>query len=156
MQHSRAARSSYPAGSLVIRAQHATFSIGTITGDPTPMLLMDPDSGGTAAAVPIADGVEDLQVSLGIDTSTDGVGNPVGTGAGDDEWIYNVAGELPTAGTYRAVRVTLVARSVGQLVGGGTVSTRPKIEDHAIGTADHYRRRILRAMVEMRNSGVSP
>ena len=65
-------------------------------------------------------------------------------------------GETPTAGTYRAVRVTLVARSVGQLVGAGTVSTRPQIEDHAAGTADNYRRRILRAMVEMRNTGVSP
>ena len=144
----------YPAGSLVIRAQHATFSIGTTDGVPT--LMMDPDSNGSAAAEPIADGVEDLQVSLGIDTSTDGVSNPVGVGAGDDEWIYNVAGETPTAGTYRAVRVTLVARSVGQLAGASTVSTRPKIEDHAVGTADNYRRRVLRAMVEMRNTGVSP
>lgn len=146
----------YPAGSLVIRAQHARFSIGTIGSDPTPMLMEDPDSNGSAAAEPIADGVEDLQVSLGIDTSTDGVGPPVGVGAGDDEWIYNVNGETPTAGTYRAVRVTLVARSVGQLVGAGTVSTRPKIEDHAVGTADNYRRRILSSMVEMRNTGVSP
>jgi prepilin-type N-terminal cleavage/methylation domain-containing protein len=146
----------YPAGSLVIRAQHATFSIGNIVGETTPMLMMDPDATGSAAAEPIADGVEDLQVSLGIDTSTDGLGSANGASAGDDEWIYNVAGELPTAGTYRAVRVTLVARSVGQLVGAGTVSTRPKIEDHAVGTADNYRRRILRAMVEMRNTGVSP
>jgi len=141
----------YPAGSLVVRAQHATFSIGTTDGIPT--LMMDPDAGGSAPAEPIADGVEDLQVAVGIDSSTDGLTD----NGGADEWYFNAAGEtIPASGTWRALRVTLVARSVGQLVGAGTVSTRPKIEDHAIGTADMYRRRVLRSTVEIRNTGVSP
>ena len=144
----------YPAGSLVIRAQHATFSIGTVDG--IPMLMMDPDSTGSAPAEPIADGVEDLQVSLLIDTDGNGaIGAETGTSS--DEYIYNNTGDtLPTGQTYRAVRVSLVARSVGQLVGAATVSARPALEDHTAGTADNYRRRVLRSTVEIRNGGSSP
>jgi prepilin-type N-terminal cleavage/methylation domain-containing protein len=144
----------YPAGSLVIRAQHAKFSIGTVDG--VPMLMEDPDSNGAAAAEPIADGVEDLQVSLLIDTDGNGA---IGADSSSttDEYIYNnVSDTLPTGNTYRAVRVSLVARSTGQLVGAGTVSTRPALEDHTAGTADNYRRRVLRSTIEIRNGGSSP
>jgi len=48
----------YPAGSLVIRAQHATFTIDSV--DTIPTLMMDPDAGGPAAPQPLAEGVEDL------------------------------------------------------------------------------------------------
>jgi prepilin-type N-terminal cleavage/methylation domain-containing protein len=144
----------YPAGSLVIRAQHARFSIGTTDGIPT--LMMDPDSNGSAPAEPIADGVEDFQVALGIDAAADGLTENLVNGTGD-EWYYNAVGEtLPASGTYRAVRVTLISRSVSQLVGAGTVSLRPAAENHAAGTADNYRRRVLRSTVEIRNVGVSP
>ena len=144
----------YPAGSLVIRAQHARFSIGTVDG--VPMLMMDPDSNGSAPAEPIADGVEDLQVALLIDTDGNGY---IGADSSSttDEYIYNNAGDaLPTGQTYRAVRVSLVARSVGQLVGAGTVSARPALEDHSAGAADNYRRRTLRSTVEIRNGSSSP
>jgi prepilin-type N-terminal cleavage/methylation domain-containing protein len=144
----------YPAGSLVIRAQHAKFEIKLV--DNIPALTMDPDATGAANSEPIADGVEDFQVAVGIDGSTDGLTENTVNGTGD-EWYYNAASEsLPASGTYRAVRVTLVARSVGALVGAGTVSTRPAIEDHSVGTADNYRRRVLRSTVEIRNTGVSP
>lgn len=144
----------YPAGSLVIRAQHARFSIGTVDG--VPMLMMDPDSDGSAPAEPLADGVEDLQVSLLIDTNGDGAIG-LDSSSTTDEYIYNNASDtLPTGATYRAVRVSLVARSVGQLVGAGTVSTRPALEDHTAGTADNYRRRVLRSTIEIRNGGSSP
>ena len=147
----------YPQGSLVVRAQHAMFSIGTVDGNPA--LMMDPDSTATAnAAEPLADGVEDLQVALGIDQGVDGV-SEVGTAPGDDEWIYNAAGEtLPASGTWRAVRLSLVARTSTQLNAGmgATLFNRPQLEDHAAGTADAYRRRVLRTIVEIRNTGVSP
>jgi len=109
-----------------------------------------------AEVEPIADGVEDLQVSLLIDTDGNGaIGAETGTAS--DEYIYNNTGDtLPTGQTYRAVRVSLVARSVGQLVGAGTVSTRPALEDRTAGTADNYRRRVLRSTVEIRNGGSSP
>lgn len=146
----------YPAGSLVIRAQHAKFSIGTPDSTGIPMLMMDPDSNGSAPAEPIADGVEDLQIALLIDTDGNGAIGTEGPST-TDEYIYNNSGDtLPTGQTYRAVRVSLVARSVGQLVGAGTVSTRPALEDHTAGTADNYRRRVLRSTVEIRNGGSSP
>jgi prepilin-type N-terminal cleavage/methylation domain-containing protein len=167
---------SYPIGSLVIRAQHATFTIGADVQDGVPTLMMDPDSDGkewdgtaapcqaaaTAVAEPLAEGVEDLQVAFGIDQGTDGV-LELGTGANDDEWIPNVAGEtLPTpltsfTGTLRAVRVTLIARAEQALIGGAPLFYRPKAEDHPLATtADAFRRRVLRTIVEVRNTGVSP
>src|SRR5205085_2105882 len=51
----------YPVGSTVIRAQHAKFTIGTLDGNP--VLYMDPDSGGSAVAEPLAEGIEDLQIA---------------------------------------------------------------------------------------------
>jgi hypothetical protein len=102
-----------------------------------------------------------MQIAFGIDTGTDGVFEQ-GTSAGDDEWIPNVAGEtLPTplsnfTGTLRAVRITLIARAEQSLIGGVSLFGRPKAEDHAAGTADAFRRRVLRTIVEVRNTGVSP
>lgn len=148
--------SGYPAGSLVIRAQHAVFSIGSVDGNPA--LMMDADEGSsTYTADPLADGVEDLQVAVGIDGSADGVTES--SNGTSDEWYFNATGEtLPSSGTWRAVRITLVARTSTQLNGGigATIFNRPKIEDHAAGAADAYRRRVLRSMIEIRNTGVSP
>ena len=165
----------YPVGSLVIRAQHATFTIGVDAQDAVPTLMMDPDSDGkewdgtaapcqanaSAPAEPLAEGVEDLQVAFGIDSGTDGVFEQ-GAGANDDEWIPNVSGEmLPTpltsfTGTLRAVRVTLIARAEQSLIGAVSLFGRPAAEDHAAGAADAFRRRVLRTIVEVRNTGVSP
>lgn len=165
----------YPAGSLVIRVQHATFSIGTDVQDLVPTLMMDPDSDGkewdgtpapcaaaaNAPAEPLAEGVEDMQIAFGIDSGTNGV-DELGAAAGDDEWTPNVNGEvLPTplsafTGTLRAVRVTMIARAEQSLIGGVSLFGRPAAEDHAAGTADAFRRRVLRTIVEIRNTGVSP
>jgi prepilin-type N-terminal cleavage/methylation domain-containing protein len=146
----------YPAGSLVIRAQHGTFYIGTQDGIPT--LFMDPDSDANPVmpGEPLADGVEDLQVALGVDSTTDGV-SELGASANDDEWQGNKSGDAPLSGTLRAVRVTLVARASQALVGGTATFYRPAVEDHAIAASpDMYRRRLLRTMVEIRNVGGSP
>ncbi|MBV8755995.1 MAG: PilW family protein [Deltaproteobacteria bacterium] len=145
----------YAAGSLVVRAQHATFYIGTQDGIPT--LFMDPDSDANATmpAEPLAEGIEDLQVALGVDSGTDGVSEN-GAGANDDEWQYNFSGDSVLAGTLRAVRVTLVSRAAQVVSGGITPYSRPAIEDHAAGGADAYKRRVLRTIVEIRNTGVSP
>lgn len=146
----------YPAGALVIRARHSVFSIGSVDGNPA--LMMDADEGSNVySADPLADGVEDLQVAVGIDGGADGVSESSnGTG---DEWYFNASGEtLPASGTWRAVRITLVARTSTQLGGGqgATIFNRPQVEDHAAGAADAYRRRVLRSMIEIRNTGVSP
>ena len=51
----------YPARSLVVRATRARFFVATLDG--VPALWMDPDAEGDAAAEPLADGIEDMQVS---------------------------------------------------------------------------------------------
>ncbi|MDB4959004.1 MAG: hypothetical protein JWO36_6573 [Myxococcales bacterium] len=144
----------YPAGALVIRAQHAIFSVGAVDGIPT--LMMDPDAGGPSIAEPLAEGVEDLQIAIGVDANGDNTITEVGAAAGDDEWQYNVSGDAAIAGTIRAVRITIVGRAVSALMGPATF-IRPAAEDRAAAISnDGYRRRVLRTQVEIRNLVGSP
>ena len=147
----------YPSTSMVIRALHATFTIGTTNGIPS--LLMASDSYNTATLEPLADGVEDMQIALGIDSTLplDDVITEVGSAANDDEWQGNVLGDGALTGNLRAVRVTMVARAAKANSTGATPFVRPKAEDHAAGTvADQFRRRVLQATVEVRNYQGSP
>ena len=143
----------YGAGSLVIRALRARFYIGTLDGVPT--LFMDPDAGGSQAAEPLAEGVEDMQIAFGVDATTNGL-TEVGTVANDDEWQGNVSGDMALAGSIRAVRITLTARALSP-VSGTAGYVQPAAEDRAAGTAtDNFRRRLLTSTIEVRNLGGSP
>jgi prepilin-type N-terminal cleavage/methylation domain-containing protein len=147
---------SLPAGSLVVRSQHVTFTIALLDG--TSALWMDPDAGGPLAAEPLAEGVEDLQVAVGIDQAADGL---LDNGTASDEWIYNAAGDTPTilppaVGTVRAVRVSMVAKTALAQIGGGPTFTRPALEDRPASAGDYFRRRTLRSTIEIRSAGVSP
>jgi len=143
----------YAPGSLVLRATRATFSVGTV--DSMPTLMLDPDAEGPALAEPFAEGVEDLQIALGIDANADGSLTELGAAANDDEWSFNSAGETQLAGSLRAVRVTFVARTSGKR--STDVYLRPAAEDRPVATApDGYRRRTLTSMIEVRNLGGSP
>ncbi len=147
----------YTPGSLVIRAQHAFFFLGAVDGVPT--LMMDPDATGPAVAEPLAEGVEDLQFVLGVDSNGDGqLSVENGVAANDDEWQGNNAGDTPLAGSVRAVRVALISRTTSGLIGNATPFFRPSLEDHAAGSGsgDKFRRRILRSIVEIRNMAGSP
>ncbi len=149
--------SDYPEGSIVIRAQHAEFYVDpSVYGVPT--LMMDPDGpSGPLAAEPLAEGVEDLQVALGIETGTDNSISEVGGTANDDEWVFNKAGEVaPALSAVRAVRVTLVARATLPALSSTSLFARPAAEDRLAGSADKYRRRVLRSTVEVRNMTGSP
>ena len=55
---------------------------------------------GPQAAQPLAEGVEDLQLAFGFDFNSDGNLVNVGAGAGDDDWVGNVAGECFTIKWY--------------------------------------------------------
>jgi len=55
----------YPQGSLIVRARISRFFIGEFLGVPT--LMVDTDGDGPVEAEPLADGIEDLQVAVGID-----------------------------------------------------------------------------------------
>lgn len=140
----------FAAGALVVRARVAVFSVAEAS-DGTPMLMMDPDGDGAAAAEPVAEGIEDFQVAIGADT--DGDGALADAGDANDEWFGNHAGDAApptiTNGEWRAIRITIVARDVA--AGIGTVSAPPAAEDHAEGSADGYRRRVLTTTAEIRN-----
>jgi hypothetical protein len=163
----------YNAGSLVIRAVHAVFTIDLV--DTVPTLMMDPDQAGPAVPEPLAEGVEDIQIALGYDADANGI-TENGLAVDDDEWVGNFAGDSvcpnPAPGCSvlagvcscptgilapRAVRVTLIARTTSGLIGNAAPYNRPGAEDHAASaTFDTYRRRILRSMVEVRNMTGSP
>lgn len=143
----------FAAGSYVFRSRAVRYYVDTtIYGPQDPLLMFDPDGPGPAAGQPLAEGVEDFQVALGVDANGDGVLTNVGAAAGDDEWIFNVVGEAMPASLaqLRAVRVTVVARTV--LPQAGTRGQRPGAEDHAgAAAADGYSRRVLRSEMTVRN-----
>jgi prepilin-type N-terminal cleavage/methylation domain-containing protein len=143
----------YNPGAMVVRALRARFYVAPLDGIPT--LWMDPDAEGAAAAEPLAEGIEDMQVQLGVDPAGDGILD--GPSAGD-EWYGNVASDTTAAGTdiIRAVRLTLIAQSVAPTAGIGQYY-RPAAGNHAAATTpDNYRRRILNSVIEVRNLGGSP
>ncbi len=144
----------YPAGSLIVRVQRARFYIDSVDGNPT--LMMDPDAEGPAAGEPLAEGIEDLQIAEGVDMDGDGGVTEVGAAANDDEWAYNVSGDAVPSGSIRAVRISLVARTLG-FAGNRPSFYRPALEDHpASTTPDDYRRRVLSSIFEIRNFTGSP
>jgi len=142
----------YSPGALVIRARLSRFSIGDFLGLPT--LMVDGDGDGPDEAEPLAEGIEDLQVAVGVDV--DGDGRLTDTGDSADEWFGNDPSDSAPPASPRAVRVTLVARAT--LPENGAPSfRRPAVEDHAAGAQeDNYRRRVLSSTVEIRNLEGSP
>jgi prepilin-type N-terminal cleavage/methylation domain-containing protein len=145
----------YSVGSLVIRAQHAWFYIDYLDGNP--QLMFDPDANAsTVDAEPLAEGVEDLQFVKAFDAGA-GIPDDV-TPTTTDKWLYNIAGDSVPLGTLRAVRVTMIARTLSGLIGNLKSFNRPAAEDHAAAAvnSDNYRRRILRTTVEVRNMSASP
>jgi prepilin-type N-terminal cleavage/methylation domain-containing protein len=152
---------SFPVGALVIRAQIAHFFIDNRGG--VPALMVDVGGKGNQLAgtrsrnpEPIALGIEDLQIAVGIDmdessTITEDTANPT-----SDEWLFNDSGDPPPAFSFadrpaQAVRVTLVARSRSESSDRINQDTRPPVEDRAAGAPDVFRRRTLRTVVQIRN-----
>lgn len=145
--------SGYPAGSLVIRAKMARYFV---TADPAidtlyNTMMLDPDADGNADPQPIAPGIEDFQIAVGIDANDD---NAIAV----SEWLHDQGSETHTPisqGNWRAVRLSLIARSLD--AAAYDVSTRPALEDRAAGgAADGYRRRVLSTVIDMRNMEGSP
>lgn len=141
------------------------FSIDS-TGAPdiAPRLVMRRLDGitGPTTAMTLADGIEDMQIAYACDTSPappagDGVFTE-GTSAATkqaDEWIYNAAGDVPTADCNRpqALRITLIARSTepDTLMSGAKNNAKPAVEDGAAGANDSFRHRVLTTTVFPRN-----
>ena len=153
----------YIAGATVIRAMRATFAIGVVPGDfgsNVPVLTMDADGEGPLGVEPIAEGIEDLQVVYGADNVTaNGILDAETTTAGTDEWYGNVNGEvvpLPLPNSTRAIRITIVARTVRAFTGVNTFKLQAVEDRLANGATDNFRRRVLSTIVEIRNLQGSP
>jgi len=143
-------------GSVVLRGRAARFFVADAS-DGTPMLWMDPDADGPAEAEPLAEGIEDMQIAIGVDLDGDGILRD--DGSDTDEWFYNAPGDAdppdPTVKPWAAIRISMVARTMGDR-GPVPVSARPALEDRAAGTMDIHRRRVLSSVVEIRNLEANP
>jgi hypothetical protein len=137
-------------GSLVVRGRFARLLVETDAAG-VPNLMMDPDGDGPAEPELLAEGVEDLQIAIGVDLDGDGVVTDLGDDT--DEWFYNAPGDAApppiTAGGWRALRVTVTARDLRQRGD----SARPATEDRGAGPQDSFRRRTLRTQIQIRNLG---
>jgi len=126
-----------PPQATVAKARFVRYFIDG--SDPAhPTLMVDRNIVGQAAQ-PVADDIEDLQLTYGLDTNADGA---------IDTWT-------PAPGTpsqVRQVRLQLMARS--RLPDKNWTETRPALGNHAAGaSADGYRRRIIDVVIDLRNSG---
>lgn len=144
----------YTPGAMVLRAKVQHFYVEEIDGVPT--MFLDADSDGVGEPEPLAEGVEDFQVAVGVDADDDGeVTDTVST---TDEWSYNADGDAAPADVitkpWRALRLTVVARTIK--ASEGRWSAPPPAEDHEGGVEDGYRRRMVSTIVEIRNLSGSP
>jgi prepilin-type N-terminal cleavage/methylation domain-containing protein len=151
----------FAAYAYVVPSRHVRYTVSTTTfanlataaTANTSMLMLSVNG---SAAQPLAEGIEDMQIAYGFDTDGDGIVTESTTPtANNDEWLYNVAGETPTAqmiiGNLMTIRVTLVAK--GTAVDGGqqNLPGRPTAEDHAGAANDGFIRRVLRTEIAVRS-----
>ncbi|HEX8950808.1 MAG TPA: PilW family protein, partial [Polyangia bacterium] len=139
-----------PSRHVVYTISNTTFGAASTAN--ASMLMMNVNGAG---AQPLAEGVEDLQVAYGCDNDGDGLVTERGAAAGDDEWLYNVAGEAPgtwSIANLRTVRVTLIVKGTSIENSQGNLPVRPAAEDHAAAAApDGFIRRVLRTEIAVRN-----
>lgn len=145
-------------GDFVIRARWLRYEVDTkLFGSDEPALLMTDQA--TSKSEPAAVGIEDFQVALWFDLNDDGKIYEVGSSAGDDELVYNVAGE--TVGTtsgidddcdmdqLQGIRISIVAKAVSKEP--GATAARPALEDRSAGSKDGYYRVVQRTLITLRN-----
>jgi prepilin-type N-terminal cleavage/methylation domain-containing protein len=151
---------SYEARATVLRVQRARFFIDDAGGVPALWMDRDQPAGGLEPE-PIAEGIEDLQIAVGIDRDGDGrIGEDEALSGDDDDWVFNHPSDNPpapiTTKPYRAVRLTVTARSLDD-TSEAPVSRRPAAEDRPeAADRDELRRRSLSTTVEIRNLEGSP
>jgi prepilin-type N-terminal cleavage/methylation domain-containing protein len=144
----------YASCSILVRANRAKFTIGNVDGIPSLLMYAN----GSNTAEPVAEGVEDLQIALGVDANDDGAlagaPDPAATG---DEWTGDDAGETLPTGNIRGVHVVVVSRDTRALTGTASFYQPAQALNHGGSTtADNYRRRMLSSTVEIRNLSGSP
>ncbi|TFH33423.1 MAG: prepilin-type N-terminal cleavage/methylation domain-containing protein [Deltaproteobacteria bacterium] len=127
-----------PAPSTVAKARFNRYFIDSTTDPAHPTLMVDRMGGATPQ--PVADDIEDMQFTYGLDTNGDGI---------IESWSSGAA----TPSQIRQVRLQLMART--RLPEAGWSELRPVLGNHpAATTPDGYRRRTYDIVIDVRNSGV--
>jgi prepilin-type N-terminal cleavage/methylation domain-containing protein len=131
---------SYPAGSTVAKARFDRYFIDNTTDMAHPTLMVDRMGG--SAPQPLADDIEDLQLTYAVDLN----GNDF---IDSGEWTPTPA----NLSQIRQVRLQFIARA--RLPEAGWSETRPTIGNRTdVGTPDGRRRRTYDIVIDVRNSGV--
>jgi hypothetical protein len=136
-----------PPSSVVAKARFVRYFIDNTTDPAHPTLMVDRMAG--LPPQPVADDIEDVQLSYHLDTNNDGIA---------DLWRNDLLGgtvlTVPSEiSKIRQVRLQFIART--RLPEAGWSDTRPGIGNRAAGTTpDGYRRRIYDIVIDVRNSGV--
>ncbi|MBE0604044.1 MAG: PilW family protein [Deltaproteobacteria bacterium] len=133
---------------VAAKARFIRYFIDNVTypdGSVHPTLMVDRLNGD--APQPVADDIEDLQLSYWLDTNNDGVAETDKcTTAGNGTFSM---GQIPQI---RQVVLHLVARS--RMPEKGWRDSRPKAGNRAqAATVDGYRRRTIEVKIDVRNSG---
>ena len=126
---------------MVAKARFVRYFIDATTDPAHPTLMVDRMGG--AAPQPLADDIEDMQLTYGLDTTTpaDGI---------VDSWVPNPT--FAQLALVRQVRLQFIARA--RLPEAGWAETRPALGNRAAGTTpDGYRRRTYDIVIDLRNSG---
>lgn len=92
----------------------------------------------------IAEHVEDLQATFGLDTNVDG---------SVDTWINDADLSDTEKMQVRLVTVSILARTAHEH--RNFSGNRPALEDHAAGPSDRFRRRLMTFTVKVRNFGLN-
>ncbi|MHB1024533.1 MAG: PilW family protein [Desulfobacteria bacterium] len=128
-----------PPPSSVAKARFVRYFIDSTTDPAHPTLMVDRMGG--AEPQPVADDIEDMQLTYGLDTNADGT---------VDSWVPPGAVTPPQI---RQVRLQFIART--HTPEAGWSETRPALGNRAAGTTpDGYRRRTYDIVIDVRNSGV--
>jgi prepilin-type N-terminal cleavage/methylation domain-containing protein len=139
-----------PSRHVIYQVASNVFGAANATSN-TSMLTMTVNGVGPQ---PLAEGVEDMQIAYGFDTTGTGVGADIGLAADDDDWLYNKTGDTVKAGMtidkLRTIRITLVAKSTST-DSGASYNGIPLYEDHIAIPGDGFIRRVLRTEITVRN-----
>jgi len=138
-----------PVGSPILNLGSGSAAFRIDDSNPKRPLLMMASSqaGGDPSQYdwqPVAEGVEDMQIAVQLDTSDppDAIG---------DVWVNSRDLQTSELGKARAVRISLVFRSMSPATGWSS-GRRPALEDRPAATSqDGYIRRVLTTMVKLRN-----
>ncbi len=138
-----------PAGSPIINMGRKSAAFRVDVSDPKrPMLMMASGQAGGDPALydwqPIAEGVEDMQIAVHLDTDDppNGFGNI---------WVNSRDLTANETSRVRAVRLSLVFRSTSEIPGWNQ-GRRPALEDRPAASAtDGYVRRTFTTIIKLRN-----